>query len=484
MKILVLQLARLGDILMTWPALRALRRTYPEAEIHLLVRPRFEAAASGLTAVDRVRTLPTEELLAPLLHENPDTEAALARTGTYLANLRGESYDRVINLSFSPLSSWIVKSIAGESAEIGGYTRHTDGWLRIADDVGAYFYAQVGPGRANRVHLTDLFATLMNVDLEPSDWSRPSLPVGDFGLPRDYVVLHAGASEGHKTVPPFLWGRVLKAVHAKHPELPFVVIGTKEEGGRLGEIQANAPGVRLIDLTGQTRFEELFGVIGGAKAVIGADSAPMHIASLTATPCLNLSLGGVNFWETGPRSAGSVIWRCDGPESVSSERVAAALNAVLRGEATDEVIRAVEGIPCFVDPADSDGDLFAWSLVQAMYLGADYPVAEDLPFLTAVRRLIEMNDVVLEQLDKFVPESPVLGELMDRADEVFQAVARMVPSAGVLVRWVMTEKSRIPPGSKADIRDAMKRLHSQLASVLALYDLEKLEGKEKGHGKV
>ena len=69
MKILVIQIARLGDILMTWPAMRALRRAHPQAEIHLLVRPRFEAATRGLECVDRVIAMPSLEILEPLARE-------------------------------------------------------------------------------------------------------------------------------------------------------------------------------------------------------------------------------------------------------------------------------------------------------------------------------------------------------------------------------------------------------------------------------
>lgn len=484
MKILVLQLARLGDILMTWPALRALRRAHPDAEIHLLVRPRFEAATAGFDAVDRVRVLPTTELLEPLVRTEAAFDEAQARMETYLGNLRGESYDRIVNLSFSPLSSWIVKSIAGEKTDVSGYTRHTDGWLRIADDVSAFFYAQVGPGRANRLHLSDIFATQMNVDLQSEDWAPPTLPACDFGLAGDYVVLHPGASETRKTVPAFLWGRVLKSLAEKRPDLSFAVVGTKEEGRLVGEIRANAPGVKVIDLSGRTRFEELFAVVGGAKALIGADSAPMHIASFTGTPCLNVSVGDVCFWETGPRAPGSVIWRATGADDVSSEKIAAMADAMLARRLPPDAVRAVEGIPCFVDPTETEESTFAWDLVRAMYLGTDYPTTGDFEFLTAVRRLIEMNDVVLEQLDRFAADAKMLGDLMDRADEVFHAVARLVPAAGVLVRWVMTEKSRIPPGGKGDIRDGMKRIHGQLRDVLALYDIEKIPLQENDDGKV
>ena len=51
MRILVLQLARFGDIFQTWPTLKALRRQHPESEIHFLVRSRFSEAASGLTGI-------------------------------------------------------------------------------------------------------------------------------------------------------------------------------------------------------------------------------------------------------------------------------------------------------------------------------------------------------------------------------------------------------------------------------------------------
>ncbi len=37
MKILVLQLARLGDIYMSWPMIRAVKRKYPNAEIDIQV---------------------------------------------------------------------------------------------------------------------------------------------------------------------------------------------------------------------------------------------------------------------------------------------------------------------------------------------------------------------------------------------------------------------------------------------------------------
>lgn len=481
MKILVLQIARLGDILMTWPAMRALRRAHPDAEIHLMVRPRFEAASRGLSVVDRVIALPTARLLEPIAGENPDDATAIARTKDFLEGLRAEGYDEVFNLSYSPLSSWIAKSVSVEKTRARGYTRFDDGSLHLADGVASYFYAQVGPGRANRVHLTELFAAQMEVELSPEDWSTPGIRGTDFGLPASFIVVHPGASEQGKTVPPFLWGRAIRRFAALCPLTAVVLIGAESEAALANEIRANAGGVPLFDLTGRTSFEDLFGIVGRARMIAGGDSAPIHVASLTGTRCLNVSVGAVNFWETGPRSAGSAVLRVNGPEELSSETIARAMADLHDGGVPQGVALTAPGIPGFLRAGPADGD-FAWELSRALYLEGDFPVCDDANFAMAVQRLREMNDVAIRQLETLPATSPALASLMDRADDVFQAVARAVPDAGVLVRWALTEKTRIAPGPSEDVGREMRRVHGQFGKILRLYDIEAAEGKGTGDG--
>ena len=63
MKILILQLARLGDLYMSWPAMKALRRQYPTAEIHLMVRSSFKEAMVGNNSVNKIIELNSEKIL-------------------------------------------------------------------------------------------------------------------------------------------------------------------------------------------------------------------------------------------------------------------------------------------------------------------------------------------------------------------------------------------------------------------------------------
>ena len=56
-KILVIQLCRIGDILMTGPLLRGLRRAHPSAEISLMVMDTFAATPIGRHAGQQGRGL-------------------------------------------------------------------------------------------------------------------------------------------------------------------------------------------------------------------------------------------------------------------------------------------------------------------------------------------------------------------------------------------------------------------------------------------
>lgn len=479
-KILVLQLARLGDIYMTWPVIRALKRLHPQAAVHVMTRPRFEGALDGLEAVDQRRSLPTAELLEPLCRDEYADDEAFERFGYYVDSLQAENFDMILNLSFSPFSSYLTDLIRGESTQVLGYARHSDGWLSIADDVSSYFYSQVGIGRANRVHLTDLFAAIANVDLQPSDWAAPSFlgPRSNAAAPGP-IAVHVGASDAGKTLAPFQWARVIRLISQKSPQARFVLLGAASEAGLADAILAQTPDAAVENRVGANTLEDSFKLLAEARLLIGADSAPMHMASLSGTPCLNLSFAGVNFWETGPKAPGSQIWLSNSPAEASSEDISDAAVAVLNGGRHPRAIALADGIPCYEMTVLTEGGDFAWNLLKALYLGAEFPMADSMDFVEAVEKINDMNKVVLETLGQPGIDSNFLGQLVDRADEVMGAVGRMQNEAAIYVRWIQAEKSRISPGATDQIKVRMKELHGQLGVLLRPY---LFADEEKGQG--
>ncbi|MCB0412182.1 MAG: glycosyltransferase family 9 protein, partial [Bdellovibrionales bacterium] len=296
-----------------------MHRNFPDKELHVLVRESFASALDGLDVPLKVHQLSTQHLLGPLI-EVQDLGAAQLRVDEFMEELRLQSFDEIINLSFSPLSSYLVDELKSANTLVRGYDRQSDGFLSIPDDSSAYFYAQVGPGQSNRFHLGEIFASVCGVDLIDEDWRAPALhseTLNKFSLPARYVVMHPFSSEVCKTYSAVRWQRTLEHI-LEETDLNFVIIGSAKERSSEFEIY---PQDRVVNLVGQTKTCELFDIIGSAQALLSGDSLGLHMASICKIPTFNLSYSSVNFWETGPRAPGSRVFWAVTPQNMEPEEV-------------------------------------------------------------------------------------------------------------------------------------------------------------------
>lgn len=476
-RILVLQLARLGDIYQTWPVLRAIKRAEPECELHFLTRSRFSAAAPQDGVVDRHWKIETREILSPLIDEIPNHDEALARLGSLCDELAATGFDRVINLSFSPFSSYLAREAQStDKCEVRGYTRTNDGFLAIPDDGSAYFYGQVGVGKGNRLHVTDLFAYVAGVELSPEDWTASvdaraltSESVAKAGA--GSIVVHIGASQLSKTLSWSKWMQVLKGLGAAH-DGNVVVVGSEEEKEIAERACSFGTGKAPVNLVGETTLPELFEIVRSAKCVIGGDSAPIQIASLTGTPCLNLSFPRVSFWETGPRAAGSRILKIESEDTITSDRIVDEALRIVRGQApgAGDVIRVAGPLIPYVETRPQP-QTFEWELQKAIYMGESFPAPPGETFLLGVRRITDVNSLALEQLEAIrrIPGNKTAAAIIDRCDEIMEQIVGFVPELAPLVRWFRTERLRIGPMKMAELVNATVAVHVRLAEVLELY---------------
>ena len=95
-KILLIRLDHIGDILMTTPALRALRTAYPKAEIHLLVKEVTSEVLELNPNIDRIITFNAPWTIAK------GKKATLGKIIHLISCLRKEKYDCVIDFRADP----------------------------------------------------------------------------------------------------------------------------------------------------------------------------------------------------------------------------------------------------------------------------------------------------------------------------------------------------------------------------------------------
>jgi heptosyltransferase III len=472
MKILIVQLARLGDIYMTWPVIRGLRRKYPDADIEMLVRPKFVAATEGLVEVTKVRQLPMENIFKPIIDDDKDVVSSLTALNSFVNELESENYDQIINLSFSPASSYLVHTISNAATQVYGYTRTSDGFLAIPDDNSAYFYAQVGPGKGSRVHLVDLFAAIADVDLNQDDFKSPIEEVEQ----KNQIVVHIGASDLTKTLSCHKWIMFVKKL-IESTDAEIVLIGAASEIEIGNSVQSVVDNQRLVNMVGKTTLPELIEIIAAAKLVVGGDSVPLHISMLTKTKVLNISLGPVNFWETGPRTIGSFVLPAEEEGALPADLIAQCAIDIMNGQIPKEPgFMATVGVPSFMSNTDNT-ESFQWLMMKALYMGAEFPEPVNATTKSGLIQLAETNSLIFEQIEFLENGKSVKfhGSVIERGEEVITTIGQLCPELGPLVRWYQAEKSRIGPGTHEYILQQTRVVQQAFSNVLSVYVDEKRE---------
>jgi heptosyltransferase III len=466
MKILIIQLARLGDILQTVPAINAIQRINPDAEIHLLVRSRFKAAADLVPHVKKIWTLDSQMIFAPLFEQNNLRETQI-QARTLVRDLQNTKYSQILNLSFSPASSYLTSLLSSSDIDVRGYTRHADGFFNPNDDASSYFFAQVGVGKSNRIHITDLLAQVAGVSLASGDWYLKYKPKPSAELPAEFVAIHIGASQIEKSYSQ--WAKVINGIG-----YPVVLIGAVGERPFAEEILKTVNNKEnLIDLVGRTSFTQLFDIIAQSSLLIGADSAPMAMAPFTKTKCLNLSCSTVNFWETGPRSNARVIYS-DKMGDIDPIKVIAESKNILLGKdpGANVYVSSNAGIESFsFDSVKSLAENFEWELLKGLYTGGELPVVENYSTILAMTQLREVNQIIVEQTRHIIEkrEPKTHADMIAQADDIISGIKKFAPKIQPLISWYEVERTRIPPGDLINIAERTLKICKGLEHVLSLY---------------
>lgn len=464
MRILVLQLARFGDIYQTWPVLKALKRKYPEAELHVLVRHRFREAMAGFEGIS-LHLWPTADILEPI-YLRDDEDAALTVLNSVVEPLKEAAFDRIINLSFSPVSSYLTDLLTHSRSEVSGYTRFSDGFLSIPDDASAYFFAQGEIGRFNRFHITQIFSLVAGVELEESDFHSSDLNPNR----RPIIIIHLGASQVERIYPPEMWVKVISHI-LSDSEYEAVLIGSENEVPLADTVQNQVNHSRLKNKVGKTRLPELLSFIAEASLFIGCDSAPAQIASIVQTPVLQLASKTSNFWTTGPTCAGSRVIFEEELTKILPERVAAEALSMLRHQAPTAPcalrLSAIESYQLH----DLKFDDFSWNLIQALYTSASYPENPTHEDILAFQRIFELAELGIQQLEVLLDpgKRSVIGKLLQNVDNMLVEVSRLNPRVDPLIQWFETERLRIPPGSIDQTLDRTKQLYNDLCTIASVY---------------
>lgn len=302
-RILVLQLARLGDLVQTWPLLRKLRQAYPEARLSLLADRSLADLAGMGPRVDDLYALDLREI-SFLASQRP--EEAYRRLARLLMEWQNPGFDLVFNLNFSRLSLLTAYLLGGRVIGYqpvhGGREFWREPWLALV-------YGLVHARAFNRLHLSDVFRHLAPIsNAEPAARPAKASPAGE-----PVIALQLATRHPRRTWPLGYFSR-LAGLLVEKLGARIWLLGTAAERP-LGEelLSSLEPPLRerLVNLQGRTDLAELAGRLAEADLVVSGDTGTLHLAAALGTPVTAIFFGPASCFETGPYGPGHVVLQAE-----------------------------------------------------------------------------------------------------------------------------------------------------------------------------
>ncbi len=291
-KIVVLRANGLGDFLLATPALRALGKGFPEAQITLLTLPWLRGFISGrYPYLHRVEAIPPY----PKIHQpGPADPPATEDADAFFARMQAEAFDLAIQMhgggaDSNPFVARLgARHTLGLQAEGAPPLEHNLRYFYYQSEVARYLelVSKLGvPGDG-----PDMDAPVLAEDRErlARVWPPGSPP---------YAVLHPGAGDVRRRWPAERFARVAEHLYERWGLTP-IVTGREDERAIAGQVMAacRAP---VVDLCGRLDLGAMAALVEGASLMLCNDTGPAHLAYALAVPSVVLYWAG-NLITAGP----------------------------------------------------------------------------------------------------------------------------------------------------------------------------------------
>jgi ADP-heptose:LPS heptosyltransferase len=281
-RILLLRLERIGDLLMTWPAIAAVRRLAPDAQLDLVVGSWNRSIAPLLGHVDRIETLDARWLSRG--SPAPGLSGLLGRARAW----RRAGYDLAINFE-GDIRTHLLMACSGAAKRVG------------------FDMAGGGPLLTCRVpydpshHVAD---NLLRLVEHAFDVPAGSLPRTEhrFAAPAEareqakrlldgggreeplHIGIQVGGGRQVKQWDPARFGELAARLAARYPAR-FVFTGSTEDRPLVEAALARVPKhVPVVDVCGQVDLPTLAALLERFAVFVTGDTGPMHLAAAVGTP--------------------------------------------------------------------------------------------------------------------------------------------------------------------------------------------------------
>ncbi|CAN5132142.1 glycosyltransferase family 9 protein [soil metagenome] len=314
MHILALQLKRIGDAILTAPAIAGLKAAHPGGRVTLVLAGAAGQLGPAFTGADEV-------LVYRRNHPNPLLWGAVVLG----------RFDSCYDFTGTDRSALLAR-LSGAPQRVGYAKFCEDGrWRPMA-------FTSLCMASVRDLHTVDFHRALAGCAAEETGFEA-SADLSQFGLPETYAVVHPGTARTEKYWFADRWAAAIRHLQDARG-LPVLVTGSldAEEQAHLASIR-RAGARPFRDLSGQLDLLQLAALIARARLVASVDSAAAHLAAMAEVPQVVL-FGPTNPFHWRPRHGRALVLQADldnplvqicAPHAAGGSMGALSTEALIRG---------------------------------------------------------------------------------------------------------------------------------------------------------
>ncbi len=287
-KILIIQTASLGDVILSTPLIEKLHYFYPEAKIDFLLKYGYQGILH----------------LHPYIHHIivwDKTEKKYHRLKELIEIVRGNNYDLVVNVQRFA-SSGLITTLSGAKIKVGFSKNPLSIFFtkRIKHTIGL-------KGSPHETH--------RNLKLIEQLTDKSNFPIvlypskHDFAMvsqykTRKYITVSPGSLWFTKQFPQAKWINFLASIEN---DIVVYMLGSQKEKELCNRIISSSNHENSLNLSGKFSFLESCALMQNAAMNYVNDSAPMHMASAMNAPVAAIYCSTIPEFGFGPMSDNSHI---------------------------------------------------------------------------------------------------------------------------------------------------------------------------------
>ena len=261
MKMLIIRFSSIGDIVLTTPVVRCLKRQVPTAEVHYLTKAAYSAIVSSNPYIDKCHYL----------------EGDLSKT---IEALKQEDFDYVIDLHHNLRTLKVKRALKKKAFSFNKL--NIEKWLLV----------NFKRDRLPDLHIVDRYMQTLSSFGVKNDGAGL-----DYFIPKEeelkmedipashhagYIGIVIGAALNTKKYPVHKWKEYLATFNH-----PVILLGGKEDAAD-GAAIASVDPVKIYNACGKFSLHESADIVKHAKLIITNDTGLMHIAAAFQKPVISL----------------------------------------------------------------------------------------------------------------------------------------------------------------------------------------------------